>query len=121
MDIIASIESDIAAYSEDFLRSVGKFFTTEWDQGSSWEVLEVEGKKQIVRKEPKKKEVKKGHLYSKGQTVHLIGTLYPVTARIVELVGDKEYTIKTEDGSFSTVEEADLALSGGQQMFDVYR
>ena len=110
--IVASITQQIDEYTPDFLRSVGQFFTYEWDPGASWEVRDVEGKKQIVRAEPKRKEqaVTK-HSFHEGQVLKFFTTFYPTDVKITALLGEDRYRVKSlMDGASYDVDEEDLCV-----------
>lgn len=111
--VIASIYDSLDDFTPDFLKSVGQFFTYDWDQGSSWEVREVEGKKQIVRKEvlPKKAPPSGKHSFKEGQVVKSYLSFFPSDVKIVALLGEDRYRVKsTIDGTVSEVSEDDLLV-----------
>lgn len=113
-NIVADIREHVDSYSESFLRSLGQFFTYEWDPGSSWQVIEVEGKRQIVRSERTElPEIKSSnHSYKKGQELVLLGTVVPTQVMIMELLGDDRYRVKSQlDGSTIVCDETDLFQS----------
>lgn len=111
--IVASITQYIDEYTPDFLRSVGQFFTYEWDPGSSWEVREVEGKKQIVRREvTSKKDAPMGrHAFKEGQVLKMYTSFFPADVKVVALLGEDRYRVKSMlDSSILEADEDDLVL-----------
>lgn len=112
LKIVAGIVDDLDSYSTHFLERMGQFFTYEWDPGASWELKDIKGKKQIVRKEVEKKETKQGsHQFKVGQLLKLCGIAFPIDVRVIETLGTDRYKVKSQlDSRVVDVDEDELML-----------
>jgi hypothetical protein len=117
--VVATLFENINDFTPDYLRTVGQFFTYEWDPGASWEVREVEGKKHIVRKEPEAKQKRiSRHQFKAGQMLKLFTSFYPTDVKITALLGEDRYRVKSFlDGAELDVDENELILEDGKSLF----
>lgn len=101
-------EISVEKISPKLLREAS-FFSYDWDVGSSWKVVESEGKKTIVKSETNPKRSNIRARYREGQEMVLIAGIYPTEVVIREILGDDRYRVQSRlDNKMIEAEGEDL-------------
>lgn len=123
VDLVNEIEANIMDYRPDFLGKVGEILKQPWDAGSSWEIVEANGKTKLVRRESQEAfSTPKKHAYREGQELRIWSSVMPDDVIVRECVGDSRYKVQSSlTGRVYYASENDLystASDGDDRLFD---
>lgn len=121
--LYSTIEDNIMLYRPEFLERIGQHFTFSWDPGSSWEVVEADGKSKLKRKQVESdydSESFSKHKYKLGQCLQVDNGVVPEDVIVRECLINGGYKVQSEiTGRTFSASEVDLIDENeGAGLFD---
>lgn len=110
--VLADVETNVMDYSEEFIDTVGSHFKHEFDPGSSWQLVEADGKSKLVRQElapDAGPDIQTKHAFQAGQKLRRHSDILPDEVIVRECVGEHQYKVQSEyTGTTYVVAESEL-------------